>query len=76
MSFSASSIFTISGSHRSLYLNGHPPTGVPTAEAEIGSMLMYYGGDLVDAVLFFILCMQWFKTARPRMISVAKVFQQ
>jgi cytochrome c oxidase assembly factor CtaG len=42
-----------------------PPAGVPVEQAEKGSMIMYYGGDLIDAVLIFILCHQWFKSARP-----------
>jgi len=29
-------------------------------------MLMYYGGDAVDAVLIAIFCYQWFISARPR----------
>ncbi|MBN3527009.1 cytochrome c oxidase assembly protein [Paenibacillus apiarius] len=43
-----------------------PPAGVPAAEAEIGGILMYYGGDAIDLVLIFILCYQWFRAARPR----------
>jgi putative membrane protein len=48
------------------YLYAHPPTGVPIDQAEHGSMLMYYGGDFIDAVIIFILCLQWYKGARPR----------
>ncbi len=55
----------------SKYLYAHPPVGVIVKQAEIGSMLMYYGGDLVDAVLFFILCLQWYKASRPRTTSAA-----
>lgn len=50
----------------SKYLYAHPPNGVPITEAEIGSMLMYYGGDIIDIVLIFILCLQWFRATRPR----------
>jgi putative membrane protein len=45
------------------YLYAHPPAGVPAGEAERGAMLMYYGGDLVDAVLIVLLCREWY---RPR----------
>ena len=48
------------------YVYANPPTGVPIGEAEQGSMLMYYGGDFVDAMIIFILCLQWYKAARPR----------
>ncbi|CAI6061183.1 cytochrome c oxidase assembly protein [Cohnella sp. JJ-181] len=48
----------------SKYLYAEPPPGVPQAQAEAGSMLMYYGGDAIDAVLIFILCWQWYKAAR------------
>ena len=48
------------------YLFATPPTGVPIDQAEQGSMLMYYGGDFVDAIIIFILCLQWYKGARPR----------
>ncbi|MCM3612145.1 cytochrome c oxidase assembly protein [Planococcus sp. MERTA32b] len=49
-----------------------PPEGVPRAEAEAGSMLMYYGGDLVDAVLIFYLCWHWYKSAAKREPLFAK----
>lgn len=48
------------------YLYGHPPEGVAAAEAEAGSVLMYYGGDAVDLVLVILLCGQWYRAARPR----------
>lgn len=54
----------------SKFIYGNPPAGVPLKQAEDGSMLMYYGGDLVDLVLIFILCLQWYKAARPRSFSV------
>jgi putative membrane protein len=43
-----------------------PPEGVPVNQAEAGGMLMYYGGDAVDMMLIFILCLQWYKAARPK----------
>ncbi|MGK5681181.1 cytochrome c oxidase assembly protein [Actinoplanes sp. URMC 104] len=38
------------------HLFGHPPAGVPAADAEAGAQIMYYGGDLLHLtviVLFF-----------------------
>ncbi|MYL49961.1 cytochrome c oxidase assembly protein [Halobacillus litoralis] len=49
----------------SKYLYASPPEGVSQNQAEAGSMLMYYGGDAIDAVLIFILCLQWYKAAQP-----------
>lgn len=53
----------------SKYIYAHPPEGVPIAQAEIGSMVMYYGGDVIDAMIIFILCLQWYKAVRPRIIE-------
>ncbi|MDY0853811.1 cytochrome c oxidase assembly protein [Bacillus thuringiensis] len=50
----------------SKYIYAHPPIGVLAAQAELGGMLMYYGGDLIDIILIFILCLQWFRASRPR----------
>ncbi|MFT9846648.1 cytochrome c oxidase assembly protein [Aneurinibacillus sp. REN35] len=50
----------------SKYIYAYPPPGVSAAQAEMGGMLMYYGGDAIDLVLITILCFQWFKAARPR----------
>jgi putative membrane protein len=44
----------------------HPPAGVPNAQAASGAMLMYYGGDLIDAALITVFCWQWFTASRPR----------
>jgi putative membrane protein len=50
---------------KSLY--AFPPAGIAKGEAEVGGMLMYYGGDLVDLILIIILCSQWYKaTRRPK----------
>lgn len=54
----------------SKYLYAHPPIGVSSADAETGSMLMYYGGDLVDLGLILIFCYQWYKATRPRLSNV------
>lgn len=45
-----------------LYMN--PPSGVGLAEAEVGAQLMYYGGDLVDAMLIVLLCLEWYRAER------------
>jgi putative membrane protein len=55
----------------SKYIYAHPPIGVPTAQAEVGGMLMYYGGDAIDLILIFIFCLQWYKANRPR-VNVQK----
>ncbi len=48
------------------FIYANPPTGVTGIEAEKGSMLMYYGGDAVDAIIIFILCLQWYRDTRPK----------
>ncbi|MCT8138028.1 cytochrome c oxidase assembly protein [Anaerobacillus sp. CMMVII] len=58
----------------SKYIYAFPPSSVPVGQAELGSMIMYYGGDVIDAFLFFILCLQWFRTTRPRLLLQAGEF--
>ncbi|MBC6972794.1 cytochrome c oxidase assembly protein [Bacillus sp. Xin] len=48
----------------SKYIYANPPNGIPTDQAQLGGMLMYYGGDAIDIILIFIFCLQWFKTSR------------
>lgn len=48
------------------YLYSYPPQGVPLGEAETGSQLMYYGGDLVEIIVFVMFCWQWYCSTRPR----------
>ncbi len=50
----------------SKYIYAHPPDGVPAEQAELGGMLMYYGGDIIDIVIIFLFCLQWFRATRPR----------
>ncbi|WP_082235182.1 cytochrome c oxidase assembly protein [Halobacillus massiliensis] len=50
----------------SKYIYGNPPAGVPVSQAEKGSMLMYYGGDLIDIVIIFFICLHWYRSTRPR----------
>ena len=33
------------------YLYGHPPAGVPVADAQAGAQFMYYGGDLLHLIV-------------------------
>ncbi len=53
------------------YLYAHPPAQVHVADAEAGSMLMYYGGDLIDAFLIFLVCLQWYKAARSSVLHTS-----
>lgn len=50
----------------SKYIYANPPHGVPADQAELGGMVMYYGGDMIDIVIIFILCLHWFRATRPR----------
>ena len=60
-------LFAAIASHSILakYLYAHPPSSVPVEQAEIGSMLMYYGGGIVDGALVFLLCMHWYRATKP-----------
>jgi hypothetical protein len=33
-------------------------------------MVMYYGGDIADAVLIVTLCLQWYRSAGKRLARV------
>lgn len=56
------------GAHAALakHLYAAPPTGVSAAQARAASQLMYYGGDLIDAVLITVFCWQWRRAAQAR----------
>ena len=58
------------------HLYAHPPLGVPLVEAQSGSVLMFYGGDVADAALICVLCLQWYraagKTVRPSSLPVVQ----
>lgn len=49
----------------------YPPIGVPTEQAQQGGVVMYYGGDIIDAVIIFVLCLQWYKATKPQVIYKA-----
>lgn len=38
-----------------------PPPGVPADEALVAGELMFVGGDLVDAALIVLLCLEWYR---------------
>lgn len=42
------------------WIVAHPPANIPFHQAEIGGMIMYYGGDLVDVVLITIFFASWY----------------
>lgn len=51
----------------SKYIYAYPPAGVAVEQAERGAMLMYYGGDIIDLLLIWLLCYQWYKSYRKRL---------
>lgn len=51
------------------YLYAHPPSGVILEQAQQGSIVMYYGGDLADAIIIFILCLHWYRATKPREVK-------
>ncbi|RKD24579.1 hypothetical protein BEP19_09385 [Ammoniphilus oxalaticus] len=55
----------------SKYIYADPPQGVLRSEAERGGMLMFYGGDVVDALIILILCLQWYRASRPIKVVTA-----
>ncbi|WP_155592251.1 cytochrome c oxidase assembly protein [Lysinibacillus cavernae] len=48
----------------SKYIYANPPNHVPSEQAEQGAMIMYYGGDVIEIGLVYILFYQWFKRTR------------
>ncbi|MFW2513687.1 cytochrome c oxidase assembly protein [Demequina sp. SO4-13] len=48
------------------WLYANPPAGVETADGQLGSQLMYYGGDAVDVTLIVLLLAGWYRATRPR----------
>ena len=51
------------------YLYTHPPSGVTIEQAQQGSIVMYYGGDIIDAIIIFILCLHWYRATKPRVVK-------
>ena len=54
------------------FLYARPPAGVPAGQAESASMLMYYGGDVLDLAVIALLCRQWYVATRPRPVGAAQ----
>lgn len=50
----------------SKFIYAYPPDGVPREQAEAGGMLMYYGGNVVDAIIIYMICLEWYRFARYR----------
>jgi putative membrane protein len=46
------------------YIYVHPPEGTTAPAAELGALLMFYGGDLVELVVVTVFFSQWYR--RPR----------
>ncbi len=59
LSFAAHGILS-----KNIYAN--PPAGVSIEQAETGGMVMYYGGDIVEVLLIFLFCLQWYRARRVR----------
>ena len=58
-------IFALAGhAILSKWIYAHPPLGVSMREAEIGGMMMYYGGDLIDFVIIYLLCYEQYHITR------------
>lgn len=51
----------------SKWIYGHPPTGVSKVDAEMGGMIMYYGGDAIDVVIVIALCYQYYRKEKPKL---------
>lgn len=48
----------------SKYIYANPPNHVSTEQAELGAMIMYYGGDAIEIALVYLLFYQWFNRTR------------
>lgn len=43
----------------------YPPVGVEKTDAEKGAMIMYYGGDVIELIIIYLLCRNWYYSVRP-----------
>ncbi len=60
-------IFYMAGhSILSKWVYANPPVGVSKLEAELGGMIMYYGGDLIDVIIIIILLKQFYKSTNNK----------
>lgn len=71
--FRAAVLVVAFGGHAALarLIYGHPLIGVPVGQAEAGSQVMSYGGDLLEVALIAIFCWQWYRATRPRSVPAA-----
>lgn len=46
------------------HIYAHPPMGVSIRQGEIGAEIMYYGGDVIEIVIIYLLCQKWFRPKR------------
>jgi putative membrane protein len=53
------------------YIYANPPQGASVPASELGGMLMYYGGDLVELALITVFFAQWYRRTRPRAVHRA-----
>ena len=63
-------VFIAGHSMLAKWLWAHPPVGVDALDAQAGSQVMYYGGDVVDVALLVLLGWRWFTATRPRTAAV------
>lgn len=53
------------------YIYANPLNHVPTIQAETGAMIMYYGGDIIEIGLVYLLFYQWYKSTRHATSTIA-----
>jgi putative membrane protein len=46
------------------YLYVHPPPGVSISQGQTGGKMMYYGGDVIEVVIIYLLCQRWLRPSR------------
>ncbi|RKQ16992.1 cytochrome c oxidase assembly protein [Ureibacillus endophyticus] len=45
----------------SKWIYANPPQGIDKFDAEMGGIIMYYGGDFIDLIIVIVLCAQYFR---------------
>lgn len=58
----------------SKYIYINPPAGTSAITAQVGAMIMYYGGDFIDMMIIFILCLQWYKATSPKELKPSEMY--
>lgn len=48
-----------------------PPAGITTSDGQMGALIMYYGGDVIDLALIILFCYSWYKATAPGRIARA-----